>query len=106
MMLSAQLERVGIFDGAVREGFYHGYVNKMIGALYAYKSGVSGGACLQKEAGILFEDAFFLTGMDAYVCKNPREDQKIIDVLREKNAVKLCAYIENQDGNGGGCRLV
>ena len=96
VMLSARLESIGMFEGAVKEGVYHGYVNKMIGALYACQSGARGSARLQQEAGILFQDAYFLTGIEAYVKKHAREDLGIIDVLREKDVARLCAYLEKR----------
>lgn len=94
LLLFKQLNREGIFNDAVRDGFYHGYINKMIGALYACGKVWGGG--LQNEVGILFEDDFFLAGIEDYVCKSSGEDPGIIEVLREKNANRLFEYVKKR----------
>ena len=99
VMLSEQLRRRGIFEAAVREGVYHGYINKMIGAMYACaKSGEGGYIHSMMEAEALFEDACFMKGVELYQCKSPGEDPGIIEALREKNADSLRAYLAKRIG--------
>ncbi len=83
------LNKRGIFTDSVRAGFYHDYINKMIDAIYSV--GKSGGGL--EDVGILFEDTFFMTGIETYQCRNAGEDPKIIEILREKNVDSLLGYL-------------
>lgn len=85
-ILHTCLLKKGIFDETAIEGMYHGYVNRIIGALYSCP--------LNDEIGILFEDRDFLTGIESYKCTTSMEDPEIIRILRKKNVEELLVYIK------------
>lgn len=96
LLMYEQLDRGGIFNSDVQDGFYHGYINKIIGALYA--CGKEWGDCGREEIASLFEDKFVKEGIETYKCKSQGEDPVIIEILKEKNVDRLTAYLIKRAG--------
>ena len=100
-LLGKLLKKNMLFTEEIREGFYHGYINRVIGDIYNYIK--VGGHREQLKR--IFETNEFLAGMEIYRCRNAREDSGIIEVLRQKDVDKLYSYVEarlKMDENRGG----
>ncbi len=91
--LSGFLKAKALFAGGIRDGFYHGYVNKVIGEIYNY---IKMGEVCKGQLNLIFETDEFLTGIEGYECRNGKEDPGIIEVLKQKDVDKLCFYVEKR----------
>lgn len=77
--IKSNLLYYGIFKGRIAEGYYHGYINKMIGQVIAYRNRGEQGE-FEKY---LSEDADFLEGLRRYEIRNQHETTEILNMLRE-----------------------
>ncbi len=73
------LEYYGIFNEKIAEGYYHGYLNKVIGQVIASQNN-----CYQGEfKEFLAHDKDFLEGLKRYQIRNEQETDGILNMLKE-----------------------
>lgn len=80
LYMKETLEYFGVFRGAIAEGYYHGYINKIIGQMIV---------CMKNKLNERFEnhlaeDGDFLEGLKRYECKNQSESEEVINILRRR----------------------
>lgn len=77
--IKSNLKYYGIFEGKTLEGYYHGYINKVIGQIIAYRN-------QEKQDGFekyLYGDEDFLEGLRRYEIRNQHETTEVLNLLRE-----------------------
>lgn len=77
--IKGNLKHYGIFEGKTLEGYYHGYINKVIGQIIAYRN-------QEKQDGFekyLYGDEDFLEGLRRYEIRNQHETTEVLNLLRE-----------------------
>lgn len=80
LYIRKNLEYYDIFNGDVAEGYYHGYLNKIIGCVKDQKTRKQQKA-LEKQ---LLGDEDFLEGLRRYEVWNQHESREIPDQLKNK----------------------
>lgn len=81
--LKDELNYYGIFDGKVATGYYHSYVNKIIGQVIAYQRENIGGLHYTPLYRELSSDKDFLRGLAEYQCRNKYETEDTLNMLKE-----------------------
>lgn len=90
------LENQNVFHKKVRDGFYHGYINKIIGNIYLLKRNqeVFGIEIDWKILEYLFDNQEFLEALNIYKARNLHEDMGIINVLKKRDIGALQEYLD------------
>lgn len=83
IMLKAELKNYGIFEGEVAAGYYHSYINKIIGMVIEYLSINQGDFYNSLFYEELVGDKNFLQGLAEYQCRNQHETEDTLNMLKE-----------------------
>lgn len=84
-----------IFEGDIKEGYYHLLINKIIGNLYKFYSVYNSTILLET----LYSWEEFRYGLSIYKNKNCDEDMEIIELLLHANISEVVQYIKNRIKN-------